>query len=120
MEKDYVPKTLEECYTWINTYVPDADEALVLTENTFVVKCHHTLGRWMRNNWGLWRCDTELSFWFMSLGIKHADDMSGIITTSYWRHINEQPIDIESQVKRYIDFWNENGNQFPIELDGIG
>lgn len=38
---------------------------------------HDSVGRWMRNTWGLWDDDSELRKFFNSIGIFHADDMSG-------------------------------------------
>lgn len=33
--------------------------------------------------------------------------MSGIILTSYWRHLHNQPIDLETQVSFYVDYWED-------------
>ena len=66
---------------------------------------HHSLGRWIRNNWGLWKKEGTLYAWFVGLGLHHADDMSGVILTSFWRHMNGKDLDIEGQVKHYQDYW---------------
>ena len=67
---------------------------------------HHTLGRALRNEWGLWE-KNELTDWFNSIGIHHADDMSAIITTSFHRHINDKDIDLDGQVLEYKNYWEE-------------
>jgi hypothetical protein len=66
---------------------------------------HHTLGRWIRNNWGLWSGESKLAEWFKSLGIEHADDMSGIVLDSFWRHLHDKPLDVEGQVAHYQAHW---------------
>ncbi len=61
---------------------------------------HHGLGTWIRNNWGLWE-GSRLSVWFQKKGIEHPDIMSGIILTSFWRHLNGKPIGLEEQFRYY-------------------
>ena len=58
----------------------------------------------MRNNWGLWK-GSRLSKWFNSQGIKHTDDMSGVILVSYYRHLNGKPIELEKQIQYYKNYW---------------
>jgi hypothetical protein len=61
---------------------------------------------WMRNNWGLWG-GSRLAKWFNNQGVKHPDDMSGVILDSFWRHLNDKPIKLEEQVKHYQDYWKK-------------
>jgi hypothetical protein len=65
---------------------------------------HFSLGMSIRNNWRLWK-DGALKNWFNIIGIQHADDMSGIILTSFWRKLHNKPIDVDSQVKAYQGYW---------------
>lgn len=65
---------------------------------------HHGPGRNLRNEWGLWG-DSPLRRYFVGLGIDHADDMSGIILTSLWRRLHDEPIRLEEQVQFYKDNW---------------
>jgi len=67
---------------------------------------HMSMGLWMRNNWGLWK-GSRLAKWFNAQGIIHPDDMSGIILTSFWRHLNNKPIGLDEQVKFYQDWWGK-------------
>ena len=43
------------------------------------------------------------------MGIYHADDMSGIILTSFQRHVRGQPLEVETQVKHYRKYWKDLG-----------
>jgi len=69
-----------------------------------MIALHFSTGLWLRNNWGLW-AGSPLATYFNGLGIRHPDDMSGIILTSYWRHRHAQPLRLDEQVKYYIDWW---------------
>lgn len=71
-----------------------------------MVRYHHGLGMWMRNEWGLWG-GSRLAAYFNGIGIYHPDDMSAIILDSYWRKLHGKPIDLESQVKRYQEYWQK-------------
>ena len=62
---------------------------------------------WIRNSWKLWSRG-KLSKYFNSIGVFHPDDMSGIILTSYYRHLKGQDRELEKQVKYYQDFWKES------------
>lgn len=68
-------------------------------------KYHHGMGMWIRNNWALWK-GSRLTDYFVRLGIHHPDDMSGIILTSFHRHLNGKPIKLDEQVRYYQAFWN--------------
>ena len=40
-----------------------------------------------------------------AMGLRHPDDMSGLILTSLWRRLHGQPLRREEQVKHYQEFW---------------
>lgn len=112
MEKnDYVPQTLDKAVDYlVENCPPDELETLKqMGERAFVGKTHHVLGRWLRNNWGLWKEDSDLSKHFQEIGIYHADDMSGIILTCFFRKVNGIDLNLEKQVKKYIEFWKKEG-----------
>ena len=58
----------------------------------------------IRNQWGLWT-GSNLAQWFYTKEIYHADDMSSIILDSYKKTINNEPIDLENQIKLYHNHW---------------
>ena len=72
---------------------------------------HHSLGRHLRNKWGLWDEKSELRQWFKRRGIWHPDDMSGIIITSYYRDIHHSYIKLDEQIKHYLDYWKDQPKQ---------
>ncbi len=105
------PKTLSECFEHLDGILEkseDIDWFKGAAENDAIAQSHHGLGAWIRNNWGLWKGDNELYEYLKKLGLTHADDMSGIILTSYHRHLNKKDLDLEGQINHYIEFWKKH------------
>jgi len=126
LEEVKQPKTLEECFELLNTVLVDKDVFKNTLESNAVVMSHHSLGRWIRNNWYLWwnpKLAQEyeennypqekpeiVKFFNEELKIQHADDMSGIIIQSYHRHLNGRDLKVEEQVKKYLAYWAKEDN----------
>lgn len=102
----YKPKRLDEAVLQLEKIQHDTtkQKILAMTEEQFLGGSHMGIGMWVRNNWGLWK-GGALAKHFNSIGIFHPDDMSGIILTSYYRHLHGQNREIEKQVKYYQDYW---------------
>ncbi len=102
-----VPKNLDESFPILASELgANLEKFKNLKEERLTGETHFTLGQWIRNEWGLWDEEGELHKWFLKeLGIFHADDMSGIIITSFHRKLNGKPVDLKKQVKFYKDFW---------------
>ena len=60
--------------------------------------CGIGFGSDLRNMWQL-RYHSPLVEYFNKLGITDGENMSNIIITSYWRHLNNQPVDLEPQLE---------------------
>jgi len=99
-----IPKNLEECYIELEK-LEDINFWLETSEKLAIAEAHHGIGQWIRNNWGLWKQEGELYNWFKENEINHPDDMSGIILTSFYRHMKTQNIRIEEQFEHSIDFY---------------
>lgn len=102
------PTNLEECFEALKEMLSAQDQIAIIQMENGPVRLHHGLGTWMRNNWDLWKPESVLVKYFATLGLWHADDMSGVILDSFWRHLRNEPLDIEGQVKRYQEFWEKN------------
>ncbi len=87
------PTTLIETFIYLDYIFDDTTKYgfMTLPEDISTSRLHFELGMWIRNNWGLWR-NSELKNYFVDKGIVHPDNMSGIILTSYHRHLNNKPI----------------------------
>lgn len=59
---------------------------------------HMGLGRWLRNNWGLWS-GSRLQLYFKNYQINHPDNMSGIILTGYQKYLNGIDFNTDSLFK---------------------
>lgn len=107
------PTNLEECFSALDKLIApkEIENIKNSTDEKYMVGFHMGLGMWMRNNWGLWH-GSKLKDYFMDLGIDHADDMSGIILDSYWRHLHNQPLNIEDQVKYYQEYWARQKTEY--------
>jgi hypothetical protein len=100
-----IPTNLDECFTELLRELTDSEIKIFKAgSEDETIRYHNGLGRWMRNNWKLW-LDSDLAKWFNSIGIHHADDMSGIILTSFWRHLHSKQVHLSAQVKFYQDYW---------------
>lgn len=117
-----IPSNLNECFEVLEDILSKSEEDKnwfkTSAEDDVLGSLHHSLGTWIRNNWGLWKQDTELYNTLKRMGLWHADDMSGVIITSYHRKINGKELNIKEQIQHYTDYWKEyektNG---PVEKD---
>lgn len=124
IEGIYIPYGINDCLSQLDSFFDDSTKTEIknMSESDFSGLSHFGLGIWMRNNWGLWG-GSRLSKCFNDLGIYHPDDMSGIIVTSYYRHIKELPIDINKQIVSSQNYWKVNATpkkeDFPKGLKKI-
>lgn len=111
MEKKFIPVTLDEAVEHIISKIPQEEIESVkeMTKDKFMSNTHHSLGRFLRNEWGLWFNENEICKYFTSIGINHGDDRSGIILESVYRQVTGKPRDLEEQVNHYKEFWKKSG-----------
>ncbi|MEX2235589.1 MAG: DUF6794 domain-containing protein [Cyclobacteriaceae bacterium] len=102
IDEIYIPSDVEDCFSQLDQMLDSKDKSEFknLSEDEAGGRYHMGLGLWMRNNWALWR-GSRLSNYFNKLGIKHPDDMSGIILRSYHRNLNGRDIQLDEQVREY-------------------
>lgn len=82
------PTTLEEAIIELDSILGDEDRAHVRTlkdEGKVATALHHTLGRHLRNQWGLWRSSALAQHLRDEHRITHPDDMSHFIIVAYCR-----------------------------------
>lgn len=82
-----------------------------LDEESALLETHHSLSQELRNDLSLWDKDSTMyKYFFNKWKIFHADDMSSILITCFYRELNNENWHIEKQVQEYLDYWkNENG-----------
>ena len=104
----YIPADLDECFSELKKIMtPQQLEEFKNKKEEEVVGYHMGLGKWIRNNWGLWQ-GSRLAEYFNKMGIHHPDDMSGIILDTFWCHLNGKPLKVEERVKDYQEYWEYN------------
>ncbi len=67
---------------------------------------HHSLGRFLRNSWGLWTEGSPFRAYLEGLGFKHPDDMSGAILRSFWFKRHGIEYSIPAMVGFYQAYWD--------------
>lgn len=120
-----IPKTLHETYLRLKE-MPDVISLCVEADNAdeFATKTHHSLGRWIRNEWNLWKgcsaypvAEAPLYYWFYEKGLRHPDDISGIICTYFFiRHEGNETFEFNKERAYYQNYWQ---TMFHIELNKI-
>ena len=93
-----VPQTLEEALDALELRGSGQFHAAMNREDeTVPLTMHEGLGRWIRNNWGLYD-HGKLYQQLSAMGFKNIDDMSNAILTAYWRRLHHRPLDLESLI----------------------
>lgn len=81
-----IPSNLGQAILKLDKSLSQDDKEYLLENGALSV--HHSLGRWIRNNWELWNEeDNELKIKLKKLGCKHPDDMSNYIIELYIEYL---------------------------------
>lgn len=107
-KENYIPKNLKGAIKYLDCTWSESDKILYKNkkERKAVTDLHFGTGMHIRNGWNLWKGRNRISIFFRFRGISHPDDMSGIILTSFHRHLNNKPIKLKEQIKSYEKYWN--------------
>jgi len=65
---------------------------------------HFGLGMWIRNSW-LWQGNSGIYKYFVLNGLRHPDDMSGIILDGFYYYLNDRDFDVEKAIYYYKKWW---------------
>lgn len=101
------PENLKDCFDLLeeDLSIKDIIEIKGMTREQ-LYRLHHSLGRWIRNNWNLWT-EGPLKDHMNNLGLHHPDDMSGLIIESFWHYLRKEPLEVARQIQEYKDFWKK-------------
>ncbi len=108
--KEYIPKNLTDALSYMDCVWTDKEkeEFKNKTESDAVADAHFAAGQGIRNGWDLWKGKNSLYRQFSSRGIKHPEDISSIILTSFYRRLNNKDIDFEAQVNEFDEYKKKN------------
>lgn len=100
----YIPINMEDCFNSLNLLLSKADIDTIksLPNREETIMYHHSLGMWIRNNWGLWK-GSRLQRYFINRKITHPDSMSSTILEFYYDWLNgknEDWFEFEANSKR--------------------
>lgn len=99
---EYMPKDILEAIQQIIDCYPEVLEAINnLDEIDFRAYAQPYFGMKLRNKWGLWYNDTEISRYFISKGIRNGDDKSGIILAVLHRYVRGNDINLDALIEAY-------------------
>ena len=86
-----MPNNLLQAIEYLDKELTKQDKEYLLEHGSLSV--HHSLGRWIRNNWGLWdEEDNKLKVNLKKLGLEHPDDMSNYIIELYVEYLKNENI----------------------------
>ncbi len=86
------PATVEESIRLLTSLVPEAEQAkIALGSQDDLVDLHFGLGKWVRNNLGLWNPDSPL---LKATGQTNADDASDLIVREFWQELKDEHSDV--------------------------
>lgn len=83
-----IPKNMNEVFEFFDKELTDVDKKMLLKHKA--IEFHHTLGRWIRNNFELWNTQSELKAWLIDKSFTHPDDMSNYIIEEYQKHLRNE------------------------------
>lgn len=88
--KARIPNTMEEAFQILDQKLSKEDQEYLIRKGPLV--CHNTIGRWIRNNFGLWDEESNgIRKHLTEIGFIHPDDMSHYIMEEYIKHLNVVP-----------------------------
>ena len=82
-----IPKTVEGAVKTLAKILSKEDRDYLLENGA--ISMHDSLGRWIRNEWGLWT-DSELKNELKKKGFDHPDDMSNYIIEEFIKYWNNK------------------------------
>lgn len=82
-----IPKTVDEAVKTLAKIVSKEDRDYIIENGAISV--HDSMGRWIRNEWGLWT-GSELKNELKKKGFEHPDDMSNYIIEEFIKYLNNK------------------------------
>jgi len=86
MGKVKIPETVEQAIEILDEELDDLDKEFLVQNGPESV--HFSLGRWIRNEWGLWK-SSVLKGELLKEGFLHPDEMSNHIIEEYIKHLEK-------------------------------
>lgn len=85
----YIPKDIKDCFLQLDKLLSKEDISKIenLKSKNETIEYHHSLGMWIRNNWGLWG-GSRFQLYMHSRTNDEPDGMSALILEYYWEWLH--------------------------------
>lgn len=109
MSNHEIPHTLDGAIQSLISLLGPEDLKFIDTNTCEEVSTtyHHSLGRYLRNTWGMWTDGNSLTRHMNTLGLKHADDMSAVIIEATWHYRHHVQFDLKGRVAEFQEHWKK-------------
>ena len=98
--KKGIPETLDEAVRFLEKKLNKKDvERFRTSDASDLGSLHMGFGMSLRNGWGLWGGRSKLSYFFLSRGITHPDNMSSVIMGSFANYLQGKDYRLEEEKK---------------------
>ncbi|MBY5957466.1 hypothetical protein KUV50_04915 [Membranicola marinus] len=99
----YIPKDLPDALRILDEIVDDDGKRKFRSreDSVAVNKVFFSFGRWINLNWGM-ELGSRLTVALNKLGVSYPDDMTRMIMYAWHRHLNNEPLALESLADRVI------------------
>lgn len=96
----YIPVDIADVFSELDKMSsPDSKNKIREGREEIVVqRLSRGLGKWMLINWNFYE-GSRLSHYLKNLGVSHPDDMVAYLIASYYRYLNELPLQLEERAE---------------------
>lgn len=106
--KPICPNTLEKSVDALMCVLTDSEKLFLSVDPDAALILHHTRGRWIRNEFGLWLDESPLRDWFKEhYAVDHPDDISGMILEAVQARIRGNQYDAQARAESIVKFYEK-------------
>ena len=100
----YIPIDIDDAMTQLNKIANEESRAKLIgaDEELVVERLNRGLGKWMISKWNFYE-GSRLSHHLKQQGVSLPTDMSSFLIRTYYRQLNELPLDIEERASAIYD-----------------
>lgn len=115
-----IPKTIDEAVELVIKNLKPEDRGFILNDPPSLI--HHTAGRNMRNNWGLWDNPEQSPLKKDAIEkykLAHADDISGLIYEMVWAKVRGKTFDVKAYCDSIEAHWQGVCGKTALQAGGV-
>ncbi len=117
-----IPTNIEEAFSTLDNFLTENElnQFKEIDEDKSYIWKNYLFTTYIKNNWNLSDSSSGIGQYFFKLGVKDTSDMTGIITRSFHRKINNKEIRLDEQIHYYKQYWSvvtpPNKSTYPKEV----